>query len=458
MSLLFLHDKRRFFALLIVALMMVFPGGIRAGMASPGPVDRQAEAPGIWRPIPIAGLDSSAPVYVFKRHGSLWLVGASLGGLFRSTDNGVSWQSIDKGNVRDVWMDSAGQTLVAATYGAGLLRSTNAGANWSPVGSETPYWLSLTEAVTPTHTLYAGSLDKGVWRSTDAGQTWTRTAALDGQPDMGVIALAAAEHAVYAGSLTDGLFRTTDAGETWERLGASVLTGRVRAIVVGSGQMVVSVWDGGLYRSTDEGNTWEKYDTGLEEVNVIALLDVNGLWAGTVGRGIYRWNAAMERWTAWGLRGRHVYSLTIQDHTLYAGSNGALWTMIPGVTLNLTSEVGVGETASIITYTLAYRNGPWPLEDVGLYNVIPEGVELVQESITQPGYSIGDMVLWPLGHLESDAQGLVRYQVRRDPPSRPVTNQRAWVTWWYDGQIGLHRSNAVWDPGAWLWLPLVWRD
>jgi hypothetical protein len=66
-------------------------------------------------------------------------------------------------------------TLYAGTYGGGVFKSTNGGANWSAVNTGLPTYTSVhalaIDPATPT-TLYAGT-SGGVLKSTDGGGTWS---------------------------------------------------------------------------------------------------------------------------------------------------------------------------------------------------------------------------------------------------------------------------------------------
>ncbi len=113
-------------------------------------------------------------------------------GIFKSTDDGQSWQILTstQGNspqafryfFQYVWniaadpSNTAQDVVYAATYGA-IERSTDGGNSWSVVlGGKSPYSEFTDVAVTSTGTVYAvlssDGTQAGVWRSTD-GITWT---------------------------------------------------------------------------------------------------------------------------------------------------------------------------------------------------------------------------------------------------------------------------------------------
>lgn len=403
----------------------------------------------LWIPMLIPALRRETAVDPVRRVGGLLLVGTREQGLFRSVDGGATWTQVHQHTTvsfRDLWLADDGRTALAATFGAGLLRSTDGGATWANVAAEAgPYFLAL--AATENRVLYVGSYDRGVWKSTDNGATWVAANLPSG---IGVVVLASVDNILYAGSVTDGLWRTSDAGVTWQPLG---FRGRlVRAIAFDpiTNTLAISVWDDGVYMSTDGGGTWQRNSAGLEDVNVYALLvadtpiGVRELWAGTVGRdtlpsrGVLRWDRTVNRWEHLALPGWTVLSLWQWGETVYAGTRGMLWAYIPPTGMQVVlhndpaGDIVLGET---ITYTIVYTNGSTSVQDVRIHNTIPEGVELVPDSMSPGGRSTGnragDTVVWVIGNLAAHATGAVSYRVQRPtltPTATPTFTPMAMPT------------------------------
>lgn len=120
--------------------------------------------------------DDSGPVYLqtvavsLPANGMHTLLAASPnGGIYRSPDNGASWQHVaTPGTVRRIRF-SPTETGIALAAGSGIWRSTDGGATWSQV-----VLTGLAKDVTfggNGATAYA-TIDTQVWRSADAGQTW----------------------------------------------------------------------------------------------------------------------------------------------------------------------------------------------------------------------------------------------------------------------------------------------
>lgn len=108
-------------------------------------------------------------------------------------------------------------------------------------------------------------------------------------------------------------------------------------------------------------------------------------------------------------------------------------TPAPGVTLRLLNHpTGSIDPGGQILYTIEYRNGPVAVQDVRIYNTIPEHVVLVAGSISNNGGSTGSQpgaeVSWNLGNLAANASGTVSYQVQRPEPPTPTPTPTKTIT------------------------------
>ncbi len=233
--------------------------------------------------------------------------GSASGGIFKSTNGGTDWapifdQSIslsigdvvvapsDK-NVLFVGTGEPGAGTGSVTYdGAGVFRSSDAGATWQSVGLEGSGIVGKI-AVHPTDAsrvfvaacgnLYGNDSDRGLYRSKNGGAAWEKVLFLNdstgfvdvafhpAQPDILIAAswerLRRPERRRYAGAAT-GIFRSTDGGDTWTEVAQNVLTGDVGRIGFAASEsqpgLFYAVVAGptsnfkGIYKSTDAGATW----------------------------------------------------------------------------------------------------------------------------------------------------------------------------------------------------------
>ncbi len=217
-----------------------------------------------------------------------WLAGTPAGGVWRSFDAGDTWApltdaqpslatgavAIAAGRPTTYYVGTGDRAGSVGTYaGAGLLRSTDAGATWTQLAASTfaggafsallvdPRDASVLVAATERG---AAGLDpdlrppraprRGLWKSTDGGASWAQKGPRDAAAN-DVTDLAADPtnfNRLFAGvgshppGPTNGLWRSTDAGETWAPVPgpwqrARALAGRVRLALAPSNPNVLYV-------------------------------------------------------------------------------------------------------------------------------------------------------------------------------------------------------------------------
>ena len=177
----------------------------------------------------------------------------------------------------------------------GIWKSTDGGTNWSPIFDDQPAQSigALAIAFSDPNVVWAGtgeafirsnvSLGNGVYKSTDAGRSWQhmglektgrigRVAIDPGNPD--IVHVAALGHC-YGPQKERGVFRTKDGGQTWEQvLFVDENTGcfeiamdpnNPRILFAGMWPLIIHTWGresggshGGIWRSNDGGDTWER--------------------------------------------------------------------------------------------------------------------------------------------------------------------------------------------------------
>ncbi len=228
----------------------------------------------------------------------------------------------------------------------GIWKSSDGGENWGPVFDGQPAQSIGALAIAPSdpNVIWAGtgeafvrsniSIGNGVYKSTDAGKTWKhmgldktgrigRVAIDSSNPD--IVFVAAMGHC-YGPQKERGVFRTRDGGKTWEQVlfvdentGCSEIAmdpNNSRILFAGMWPLIIRTWgresggpNGGIWKSSDGGDSWRRLTgKGLPEPPIgkvglaVAPSNSNIVYAlietGSPNRGVlWRSSDGGETWT-----------------------------------------------------------------------------------------------------------------------------------------------------------------
>ena len=248
------------------------------------------------RVLAVAGVPGDPNIYYF---------GAVAGGIFKSTNGGLSWTStFDHQSISSIGAiavaDSDPNVLYAGSgeaclrgnisYGDGVYKSTDAGRTWKNVGLKDTRHIGavIIDPRNPDIALVAAlghawgpNAERGVFRTADGGKTWQKVLYKD--DNTGAIDVVFDPHnsnVVYAslwqvrrqpwyfnsGGPGGGLYKSVDGGLTWKQLQGGGLPegnlGRIGIAVSGADSnrvyALIEAKEGGLYRSNDAGNSWTR--------------------------------------------------------------------------------------------------------------------------------------------------------------------------------------------------------
>jgi hypothetical protein len=227
--------------------------------------------------------------------GKTLLYATTPGGLRASDDGCRTWRDVPSTGVQPggasiKWLAAYPDNYAILYAGmdglGGLYRSTDSGTTWQPASEGLPpgsHATSLTaDPRRPEHMLVGLSYDAEhhppayVYRSTDGGLTWrSSSTGITVMPNNGgrITGLAWAGPNLYAATLRDGMFRSTDRGVTWQRSATpqSAMTGSASVSATGAGRPVAinrlrGTDDGVLVMATEEG-AFQSLDGGLSWTN-----------------------------------------------------------------------------------------------------------------------------------------------------------------------------------------------
>ncbi len=191
------------------------------------------------------------------------------GGLYKTTNNGVTWNSVFNqpdvhalgavavapSNQDIVWLGTGDSYYARSSYaGNGVFKSTDGGKTWRHCGLPESHHIGkilihprnpdIVYVAAMGH-LFSANEERGVFKTMDGGKTWTKvlyisdkTGVVDmamdpSKPD--IVYAAAYEKYRYpwtfiAGGPESGIYKTTDGGKKWQKLGGGLPSGKIGRI------------------------------------------------------------------------------------------------------------------------------------------------------------------------------------------------------------------------------------
>jgi photosystem II stability/assembly factor-like uncharacterized protein len=247
----------------------------------------------------VAGVPSQPFVYYY---------GSTGGGVWKTTDGGINWESISDGSVFGT--GSVGAIAVAdsdpnviyvgmgespirgnVSHGDGVYKSTDAGKTWKRVGLEDTRQIPRIRIhpknpdivyVAALGHVFGPNEQRGVFRSKDGGKTWEKVFTRGNKAGaIDLILDPSNPNTIYAGFWEvyrkpwtlesggpgSGIFKSIDGGDTWTELTRNPgmpkgTVGKVGITVSPANPervwAIVEAEDGGVFRSDNAGRTWTR--------------------------------------------------------------------------------------------------------------------------------------------------------------------------------------------------------
>jgi photosystem II stability/assembly factor-like uncharacterized protein len=311
--------------------------------------------------------------------GTTVFVSTEAAGIYRSTDDGLSWVLASGGLLANGMYVTAlvakGNLLIAATY-AGMFRSTNGGSLWTAANSGMPADTAFGALGVSGASIFAGSDDgAGVFVSIDDGTLWTRSSAGLGDEALRVTCFAANAGTVVAGTRR-GAYRSTDNGAHWVLCSSGLTTFTVSTVYASGSDFVGGTYGAGAFRSTNGGVDWSAISAGLGNLNVRAFTLVGSdMLAGTYGPDVvYRSSNAGATWVSAGndITCHGIHDLVARSGKVIAASYTRLFSTTNGGAAWSFSDSGM---TNKLAYSLTLRTNDIlaGTSSAGVYRSTDEG-------------------------------------------------------------------------------------
>jgi photosystem II stability/assembly factor-like uncharacterized protein len=259
-----------------------------------------------WRHIgPAAHGGRIADVEAVPGRPSVIFVATASGGIFKSTNNGVTWRpifdavdgSMSLGDIaiapsdpNIVWAGSGEpNNRQSSSWGDGVYRSLDGGETWTHMGLRDTHHVGRV-VIHPANPdvvfvaalghLWGPNDERGLYRTKDGGRSWEPVLRIDADTGVVDVAMDVDGRTIFAGAYQrrrrawgfvgggpgGGLHRSLDGGDTWQKLENGLPTGTIGRIGLAVSRsrpdtvyaIVEHKTEGGVYRSDDRGATWTK--------------------------------------------------------------------------------------------------------------------------------------------------------------------------------------------------------
>jgi photosystem II stability/assembly factor-like uncharacterized protein len=244
---------------------------------------------------------------VVEGNPNIVFVGTASGGVWKSTNNGTTWEPVfDKEGVStigDIAIASSDPSIVwvgtgepnnrqSSSWGNGAYKSMDGGKTWQNMGLTATHHIGRI-VIHPKNPnvvylaalghLWGANPERGVYKTSDGGKTWSQVLkinddtgvsdiAMDPQsPDTLYAAAYQRRRSVYGfngGGPDGGIYKSIDGGATWKKLTKGLPyenggdTGRIGLDIYRKNPSIVYALvqheKGGVFRSEDMGETWKK--------------------------------------------------------------------------------------------------------------------------------------------------------------------------------------------------------
>lgn len=268
-----------------------------------------AQAQSVWTVMGPGGGGWLTTIEISNVDPNVIYVGCDVGGIYRSTNNGESWQIINNGltnyTVQDIAIDPQTPAIVYAATQGGVFKSTDSGDTWVikrngfPPIAKWSFSAPVAKIVIDPHNpniVYAGVgmtlvmfdhnvqnweivEEKGViYKSTDYGESWSKiqNTGINSNALIYFMAIDPNDPTVLYVTTDYGVYKSADGGNTWQpKITGLPHLNTIDIIIDPTNTEVLYLtmratrgstsWEGGVYKSTDAGESWVAKNDGLTQ-------------------------------------------------------------------------------------------------------------------------------------------------------------------------------------------------
>jgi photosystem II stability/assembly factor-like uncharacterized protein len=340
-------------------------------------------------------------------------------GIYRSTDNGISWDLIGNFNeLGNVFCLTVSEKNLFAGTSSGVYLSTNSGINWTSADTALIKHSVASIAVSGNN-VFAGTgmridIDGDVFVSTNSGTSWSLASKDLDNNSISTMAISGSN--LFAGTKIGyewpghGLFLSSNNGISWTSVNNGLTDTSIIAFAVDRTKLFAGTQFGGVFYSNNNGTNWMAANNGLPNIHISSLAarqnplggtylfaGTDNFYFGTTRSGVF---LSTNNGTSWSevsesLNNASVYSLVMNDANIFAATDSGVYmrslseiitNVESGKQLSLKYSLGQNypnpfNPSTVIKYSIPFESNV----NISFYNSLGQTVREVNEGTRQSG-------------------------------------------------------------------------
>jgi len=308
-------------------------------------------------------------------------------GLYKTENYGALWKEASKGMyvfaVDDINVFAVmGQTLYAGSNSHGIYRTFDNGKSWED--ADTTRMSNKVYSMAVLDTTLIASIGTMLLTQKKGDSVLTK---LRDRPDIRVLSVCDTQ--LFAGTRSGGIMRSLDCGHTWESVNNGIVATDIVCLGVSGGELYASPrLEKGICRSVDNGDTWTACNGGIADRIVYSFcVHDDDVFIGTDSRAVYQLSETGDEWVSRipqnGNPITKITALAAHKNFVYAGGNdcdfGLFMSTDSGATFSYVDNTpqDVNDCDLIITSmtflnsTLFFHAAGADVITCGLYSITP---------------------------------------------------------------------------------------
>jgi photosystem II stability/assembly factor-like uncharacterized protein len=193
--------------------------------------------------------------------------------VLKSVDTGSTWNFLSKGTTAHLWsIDFCNKDCgYAVGFGGTVLKTTNAGGDWTPCNTSSYDLLSV--SCTDTNTVFASGKNNLIIKSTDAGNTWTE---YFGYTNIYLYSTFFLDNNIgYVAGAYGTIFKTMNSGTDWSILSNQSYGSIMSMYFLDPDNGFFVNHEGEIYMTNTGGTVWNKVYTATYSLWDIHFVNSN---------------------------------------------------------------------------------------------------------------------------------------------------------------------------------------